>query len=62
VAEEGGNRGRGEGKGGKDVSDEDTKGISHVSFPTHYPIKGLNIYISLFNCCIISCSKFKCFL
>jgi hypothetical protein len=43
--------------GGRDVSDGDTKEISHVLFSRHYPSSGLNNYITFFNCCIIRCSK-----
>jgi len=46
VGKEGEHRRRGEGKGGRDVSDEDTKEISHVLFPRHYPTSGLNNYIT----------------
>ena len=47
---EGGHRGRGEGKGGRDVSVEDTKEIFHFQFPRHNHTSGLNNYIAYCNC------------
>jgi hypothetical protein len=43
-------------------SDEDTKEISHVYFPRHYPTRCTNNYITFFNYCIIAYSKLKRFL